>query len=100
MSLLLSAARLSVLLNVGLLLALGYVWLSNYRRHGATHTLVLLVVAGLLFLQNIVWFYLYAVDPRYIAWYLKVDADLQAGLTALCVLETVALVVLTRITYR
>ncbi|MEF8913455.1 hypothetical protein [Natronomonas sp.] len=100
MSLLLDAARLSVVVNVGLLAALGYVWLSNYRRHGATHTLVLLGVAGLLFVQNVVWLYLYAVDVRYIEWYLRTPVDLQAGLTALCVLETVALVILTRITYR
>lgn len=100
MSLLLEAARAAVLLNVGLLVALGYVWLSNYRQHGATHTLVMLGFAGLLFVQNLVWFYLYAADPRYIEWYLAVDADLQAWLTALCVLETVALAALTRITYR
>ena len=100
MSMLLEAARLAALLNVALLLSLGYVWIGSYRRHGASHTLGLLVFAGFLFVQNLLWLYMYVLDSRFVDWYVEATMDMQAGLMALCGLETAALVFLTYITWR
>jgi hypothetical protein len=38
--------------NLLILLTLGSVWLRNYRRHGAAHTLGLLVFGAFLVVEN------------------------------------------------
>lgn len=95
----LGAARLAAALNVAVLLALGYVWLGNYRDHGAQHTLGLLVFAGLLFVQNVLWLYFYVFHPDFIGWFVNSGTDVKAGVTALCGLELAALAFLGRITF-
>ncbi|MEF8813162.1 MAG: hypothetical protein V5A55_05020 [Halovenus sp.] len=100
MVILLDAARGAALLNVLLLLILGTVWFRNYRQHGASHTLGLLVFAGFLFIQNILWLYLYILHPDFVGWFVNSSTDIQTGVALLCGLETGALVFLTRITWR
>lgn len=100
MSLLLEVARGAAVANVVLLLLLGYVWGGSYRRHGAKHTLGLLVFAGFLFVQNLLWLYLYGLDGAFISWFENSDVDLQLGMTGLCGLQTLALVFLARVTWR
>lgn len=100
MSLLLTVIRLAAAANAALLLALGYVWLSNYRRHGASHTLGLLVFAAVLLVQNALWLYFYLLHAGFVGWFVASDVDIQLGVTLLCGLETVALVFLARITWR
>lgn len=100
MSLLLEVARGAVVANLVILLALGSVWLRNYRLHRAQHTLVMLIFAAVLFVQNLLWIALYAIDARYIGWFLNADADMQLGIVGLCGLETVALLVLAWLTFR
>lgn len=100
MSVLLEIARGAAVVNVGLLLALGYVWGGNYRRHGATHTLGLLVFAGFLFAQNLLWLYLYGLDSTFIDWFVASTTDVQLSITGLCGLQTLALLFLVRITWR
>ncbi|MHB9288746.1 hypothetical protein ACKVMT_17080 [Halobacteriales archaeon Cl-PHB] len=100
MSVWLTVSRLAVVANLGLLAVLGAVWLGNYRRHGASHTLALLVVAAFLLLENVLWLYFYLGHPGFVGWYEAVEPGLQAGVMALCGLETVALGVLAVITLR
>lgn len=100
MSLLLNVARLAAVLNVGLLVALGYVWGQSYRRHGASHTLGLLVFALLLLVQNALWLFLYGVHDQFLLWFERGDLSYQSGMTLLCGLETVALLFLARISWR
>lgn len=100
MSWLLELSRVAVFLNLGFLGALVYVWGGNYRRHRAAHTFVMLIFAGFLIVQNVVWGVLYLLDTRYINWFLGAEFDLQVLLTFLCTFETVALAVLTWITWR
>jgi len=100
MSLLLEIARGAAVANLLLLLVLGYVWGDGYRRHGAAHTLGLLVFAGFLFCQNLLWLYLYGLDETFIGWFENSDTDIQLGMTGLCGLQTLALVFLARITWR
>ena len=99
MALWLDVARFAAGANALLLLALGSVWLRNYRQHGAKHTLGLLVFAGFLLVENALWLYLYLVHPRFIGWFVDAGTDVQVGVTMLCGLELVALVVLVRITW-
>jgi hypothetical protein len=99
MTILLEAARGAAAVNVLLLLVLGSIWLRNYRQHGATHTLVMLVFAGFLLVQNVLWLYLYLLHPDFVGWFVNSSADIQIGMTLLCGLETGALVFLTRITW-
>lgn len=99
MSLWLDVARVAAGLNVVLLGALGAVWLRGYRDHGARHTLGLLVFAGFLFVENLLWIYLYVVHPGFIGWFVNAGGDVQAGVTMLCGLELVALGFLARITW-
>lgn len=100
MSVWLTAARLAAAANLVLLVALGSVWLRGYRRHGASHTLGLLVFAAFLVVENVLWLYFYLLHPAFIGWYTATTAEVQAGITALCGLELVALLVLVRITWR
>lgn len=99
MQLWLNLAQIAAVLNLGLLASLGWVWLGNYRRHGATHTLGLLVFALLLFVQNGLWIYFYVFHEGYVFWYINAGVDVQIGLAALCGLETLALAFLVRITW-
>lgn len=99
MSLWLDAARAAAGLNVVLLGALGFVWLRNYRAHGARHTLGLLVFAAFLLVENLLWLFLYVVHPGFVGWFVHATWDVQAGVTMLCGLELVALGFLARITW-
>lgn len=92
-------ARAAAALNVLLLLALGSVWLRNYRQHGASHTLGLLVFGGFLLVENVLWLYFYVAHPAFIGWFNATSVDVQVGTTMLCGLETVALAFLARITW-
>lgn len=100
MSAWLNAALLAAAINVVLLLALGGIWLRNYRRYRASHTLGLLIFAAVLLVQNLLWLYFYGLHPGFIGWFLNTGTDVQIGLMALCGLETLALVVLFRITWQ
>lgn len=99
MSVWLEVGLAAAAVNLGLLAALGSVWLGGYRRHHARHTLGLLVFGGFLAVQNVLWLYFYGLHPAFIGWYVNAGMDVQLGMTSLCGLETVALVVLARITW-
>ena len=100
MTLWLDVARLAAGANAALLLVLGGIWLTSYRRHGASHTLALLVVAAFLLVENALWLGLYLLHPEFIGWFRAASTDVQIGITMLCGLELVALAVLTSITWR
>ena len=99
MSLWLDAALAAAGLNLALLAVLTWVWTGNYRRHGARHPLGLLVFGGFLFVENALWLYFYGIHSGFVGWYVNSGVEIQAGLLALCGLETVALVVLARLTW-
>lgn len=96
----LSVAWTAAGLNVVLLLLLGSVWLRNYWQHGASHTLSLLVFAAFLLVENALWLYFYLLHPAFRGWFTNASVDVQVGIVFLCGLELVALVVLTRLTWR
>jgi hypothetical protein len=100
MALWLDLARVTVGLNMVVLAALGGVWLRNYLDHGARHTLMFLVFAAVLFLQNVLWLYFYTLHPAFVGWYLASSLDVQLGVLALCGLELVGLAVLASFTLR
>ncbi|ELY61667.1 hypothetical protein [Natronococcus jeotgali] len=95
----LQAARIAAGVNVVLLLALGSIWLRNYRQHGAHHTLGLLVFDTFLLVQNLLWLYFYILHPDFIGWFVNSGTDVQIGVTMLCGLELVAILFLARITW-
>jgi len=99
MGLWLDLALAAAAANALLLVALGSVWLRGYRRHGASHTLGLLVFAAFLLVENALWIYFYAFHPAFIGWFVNATSDVQVGLTLLCGLELVALLFLVRITW-
>lgn len=87
-------------LNAVLVSILGGIWLRNYRQHGAQHTLGLVVVAGFLLIENLLWLYFYLLHPAFRGWFIETVSEVQIGMTLLCGLELVALFALTRITWR
>ena len=95
----LDVARAAAGVNVALLLGLGAVWLRSYRRHGARHTLGLLVVGAFLLVENLLWLYFYLVHPAFIGWFVDTGTDVQVGVAMLCGLELVALAFLARLTW-
>lgn len=96
----LDVARAAAAVNLLLLLGLGGVWLRNYRQHGATHTLGLLVFGSFLIVENGLWLYFYVVDAEFVGWFVNANVGIQIGMTALCGLELVALVVLSYLTWK
>jgi len=100
MSVVLQIARGAAVANLLLLGVLTYVWAGNYRRHGASHTLGLLTFAAFLLVQNLLWLYLYGFHAQFVDWFLASGADIQWGVTGLCGLQTIALLFLTRVTWR
>lgn len=94
----LAVARGAAGLNVVLLAVLTAVWVRNYRRHGAAHTLGLVVFGSFLLLENALWVGLYTLVPDFYGWMGATDPAMQAGVAALCGLELVALLFLSRIT--
>lgn len=100
MALWLDIGRLAAALNLVVLAALGSVWLRNYLDHGARHTLMLLVFATVLSLQNLLWLYFYTLHAGYVGWFEATSLDVQVGTVALCGLEFVGLAVLASFTLR
>lgn len=100
MTLWLDLARGAAGVNAVLLLALGSVWLRNYRSHGATHTLGLLAFAVFLLVENVLWLYFYLFHPEFIGWFTNASGDVQAGMTFLCTFELVALAFVGWITWQ
>ena len=100
MSIWLDVARGVTVGNILLLGALSSVWLPNYRRHRAKHTLSLLIFAAFLFLQNLLWIYFYFFIPYFIHWFRYASLAAQVGVTGLCGLEFFALLFLLRITWQ
>ena len=96
----LDLARAAAAANVVLLVALGSVWLRNYRRHGAQHTLGLLVFAAFLLVENALWLYFYVFHAAFVGWFVNSGLDVRVGVTFLCGFELVALLFLARITLR
>lgn len=95
----LNVALVAAALNAGLVIVLGSVWLRNYRRHGASHTLGLIVVAAFLLVENALWLYFYLLHPAFRGWFTATTGDVQIGMTLLCGLELIALLALARITW-
>ncbi len=100
MALWLDLARLTAGANVVLLLALGAVWLRGYLDHGARHTLMLLVFAGFLFVENLVWLYVYVIRTDVSQWYVATSTGVQISLMSLCGLEFIALGAMASFTLR
>lgn len=99
MSLVLTIARAAAGVNALLLIGLLYVWAQNYRQFRAQHTLGLVTFGVLLFLQNALAFYLYNFHPVFNGWLDAAAPIAQNGMMALTVLELLALVFLSRITW-
>lgn len=100
MAIWLDVARAAAAVNAVILVGLCTVWLRNYRRHSAQHTLALLVFGGFLLVENALWLYFYVFNGGYVAWFTETDAGVQAGLAMLCGLELLALLLLGWITWR
>lgn len=100
MTLWLDLARVAAAGNAVLLLALGWVWLTGYREHGARHTLVMCVFASFLLLENALWLGLYVLHADFVGWFVNAGTDVQIGMFGLCGLEFVALVVIAYVTWQ
>ena len=100
MSLLLEFGRLAAVLNIAILGVLIWIWGRSYRQYRASHTLGLLVFAGVFLTQNMLWVFLYGFHDQFIGWFIDGDRSYQLGVSLLCGLQTAALAVLLRITWR
>ncbi|MFB6073412.1 MAG: hypothetical protein ABEJ89_00205 [Haloarculaceae archaeon] len=98
MSAWLTVARLAAGANVVVLLVLGSVWLRRYREHGASHTFGFLTIGAFLLIENLLWLYFYVLDPVFVGWFQGTTTGAQIGMTLLCGLELIALLVLARLT--
>lgn len=90
-----TVARISVTLNVLLLLALGALWARNYWQFRSKHTLGLFIFSLLLLSENMLALYYYMADPTLATWFATaVPAVAWRAMMLLHVLETVALLFL------
>jgi hypothetical protein len=92
MSLAVDLARVSAVLNLGLLLALAYVWGSNYLQIRSKQTLGTLVFVAFLFGENALALYYYFTA-------VSLPAAAMQAMMFLSVLETLGLAFLVYVTY-
>ncbi|QSG15494.1 hypothetical protein [Halapricum desulfuricans] len=93
-----TVAQVAAASNLVLIGAMSAIWLRNYRRYGASHTLAYLVFAAFLLVENVIWLYLYLLNDAFVGWYAVATPTIQVGMALLCGLETLALVAIARIT--
>lgn len=93
-----TVAQITAAVNLLLLGVMGAVWVRNYRRHGASHTLAYVVFAAFLVVENVIWLYLYVLDEAFVGWYTVTTPTIQLSMALLCGLETIALLAVARIT--
>lgn len=99
MGLWIDIARFAAGLNVLLLVGLGVVWGRNYRQLRSKHALGLLVFGGFLLAENLLWLYVYLLDPALTGWMYGAAPFAQRAMTGLCVLESVGLLFLAWVTW-
>lgn len=102
MAVLIDTMRVFSVLNVLLLLGLGYVWGRNYLRFRSKHTLGLLIFAVLLLAENALAVYLFVFDPTLAAWVTNAQAvppPAQKAMLALRILEFGGVAFLTWVTW-
>lgn len=100
MGLWIEIARVAVVVNAVLLVALGAIWLRNYVAFRSKHTLGLFIFAVLLFLENAFAFYYYFLDPTLATWFhSEVPSLAWRAMCLLHVLETAALLFLAWVTW-
>jgi len=99
MTLSFDVARIAIVINLVLLLGLGYVWGSNYLRFRSKHTLGLLLFSAMLFVENGFALYFYMLDPVLSVWITGIPDIAQQAMTILRVLESAALAFLTWVTW-
>lgn len=101
-TLLVTLVRVFVVLNIVLLLGLGYVWGRNYRQLHSKHALGLLLFAGFLLGENLLAAYFFLVDPTLSAWIANpqlVPRPAQIAMASLRVLEFGGLAFLSWVTW-
>lgn len=93
MSRLLTVAQVAAVVNVVLLAALAYVWVTNYRKVRSKQTLGTLVFALLLLSENALAFYYYTFSG------LELTTPAIRAMMVLQVLETLGIAFLVWVTY-
>lgn len=99
---LIDAMHVFSVLNVALLIGLGYVWGRNFLQFRSKHTLGLLVFAVLLLAENALAIYLFVFHPDLTAWINNaklVPTIAQRAMLALRILEFVGIAFLTWVTW-
>jgi len=102
MSLAIDVFRAFSVLNLVLVLGLGYVWGRNYLQFRSKHTLGLVIFAAFFFFENLFAVYFFVFEPTLSAWIAApqlVPPIAQFAMTSLRVLEFGGLAFLTWITW-
>lgn len=102
MAVLIDAMHAFSVLNVALLIGLGYIWGRNFLQFRSKHTLGLLVFAVLLLAENALAIYLFVFHHDLTVWINTaslVPPIAQRAMLALRVLEFVGVVFLTWVTW-
>lgn len=95
-----TVARVSVTVNILLLLGLGAIWARNYWQFRSKHTLGLFVFSLILLAENAFALYYYMLDPTLAGWFATaVPAIAWRAMMILHVLETIALLFLAWVTW-
>lgn len=89
-----TVARIAIVVNLVLLLSLGYVWGRNYLQIRSKHTLGMLLFVAFLLVENGLALYFYLFEPTLRVWVTTVPAVAQIAMTSLRVAEMVGLAVL------
>lgn len=86
--------RSAAALNIVLLVGLSYLWVRNYLQFRSKHTLGLAVFAVLLLVENVTTVYIFAVHPVLTPWIVETAPIAQRAITALKLIQFVALLAL------
>lgn len=101
-SLMVTLVRVFIVLNIALLIGLGYVWANNYRQLRSKHALGLVLFAAFLLGENLMAGYFFIIDPTLSVWIAtptQVPPIAQGAMLALRVLEFGGLAFLSWVTW-
>lgn len=94
-----SVTRIATIVNIALLLGLGYVWVRNHLRLRTKFTIGFLAFGGFLLANNSYAIYIYSLNPTTSDWFVAIPERYNIVIMILALFQLGALLALSWITF-